>query len=310
MYQVLSAYQPLKKVLMHRPGPEIELITDHTTADHFNYFSAINHKIFRQDYETFLNLVAKNGAEPVLIEEVLAEDAESLAYIRRRPNMIYTRDLGMMVGSGMILMNLKSKGRKFDEQIVGRVCRKLNIPILGLIEPPGLLEGGGLQFFDDHTVLVGLCDRTNDIAIHQLKKILFDSTPVDRLIMIMLPKGVIHIDGDIMMIDEKLAIIYPPHLDIYPSILFTKKEPPRPIWFMDFLRQNNIKLIEISKEECDQAAANYIATGPRQVVGYDLAPRVVEEIKKRGGQVSSFPGDELFKGHGGPHCMTCPLWRA
>ncbi|MCK4909961.1 MAG: hypothetical protein KAS70_08675, partial [Planctomycetes bacterium] len=307
MYQVLSAYRTLKKVLMHRPGPEIDLIADDATADHFNYQGAIDHQKFRRDYETFLDAIAKNGTEPVLIGDVLAKDKDSMDYMNRRPNMVYTRDLAFMAGSGMILMNLKSKGRKFDEQIVSRVCRKLNIPVLGAIEAPGLLEGGGVQFFDDHTVMVGLCDRTTEVAIHQLKKILFDSTPVDQLIMIMLPKGRIHIDGELMMIDEKLAIVYPPYLDVYPSILFTKKESPRPIWLMDFFRRNNIELIEISREECDNAAANYITTGSRQVVGYDFTPRVADEIKKRGGQVSLFPGEELFKGRGGPHCMTCPL---
>jgi arginine deiminase len=307
MYKVLSAYKPLKKVLMHRPGPEIELITPDNERN-FN-FSPVNAERFRQDYDTFLNLLAQNGAEPVLIGEVLKADTEAMAYINRRPNVMYTRDISIMAGTGIILLNLALKGRKFDEWVVQRAAARLGIPVLGRIEPPGILEGGGLQFFDEHTLLAGLCDRANESAIHQLRDILFTQTPVDRLIMIMMPEGAIHIDGQFLMIDEKLAIAQKTSLQVYPSILFEKSKPDRPIWFTDFLEQNKVELIEISWGEGQKCAANYIITAPRQGVGYDFNPRIDNEIRKRGGKITTFPGQELIKGHGGPHCMTCPLWR-
>lgn len=214
-----------------------------------------------------------------------------------------------MIDRGAILMALQLKGRKFDEWVMEKAFKKLGIPIFGRIEPPGILEGGGIQFFDEHTLLVGLCDRANQSAINQLKDIIFAKTPIDRLIMIMTPEGAIHIDGLFMMIDEKLAIASRPDLELYPSILFTKKQSPRPIWFMDFLEANKVEIIAISIPERDNAATNYIATGPREVVGYDFNKRIHKEIKKRGGRVSTFPARELFKGMGGPHCMTCPIWR-
>lgn len=308
MYQVLTEYRKLKKVLMHKPGSEIELVTNSTTAA-FGYSGMVNAKIFRKDYDTFLKRLIQNDTEPVLITDVLKDDKEVLSYIRRRPNMLYTRDIAVMVGRGAILMNLALKSRKFDEWVVQKTLEKLKIPILGRIEPPGILEGGGVMFFDEHTILVGLCDRANEIAINQLKQTLFTQTPIDRLIMIMPPEGTIHIDGIIMMIDEKLAIVHHPDLEFYPSIIFTKKQSPKPIWFMDFLEANHVELIKIFKEERKHAATNYIATGPREVVGYDFNMRVHKEIQKRGGKVSTLPARELSKGRAGPHCMTCPLWR-
>lgn len=309
MYQVLSAYAPLKKVLMHRPGPEIELVTSETAAN-FNFSGPVNQGRFRRDYDRFLELLRKDDVEPILLGEILADDIEAQSYIRRRPNMLYTRDIAVMIGSGVVLMNMAIKGRKFDEWIVERALKKLNIPVLGRIEEPGILEGGGLQFFDEHTMMVGLCDRANETAINQLKKILFEKTTIDRVLMILTAEGEIHIDGLIMMLDAKLAIVYKPNLELYHSVLFTRQGAPRHIWLGDFLAENKVDLIEVSKEERERAATNYIVTAPRRVVGYDLNPRVNKEITKRGGAVKTFPGTELFKGRGGPHCMTCPLWRA
>jgi len=308
MYQSFSSYGRLKKVLMHSPGKEIELVTN-ANAKCFNYSGKVNAKLFRSDYQIFLEKLAENGTEPVLITDVLKDDKEALEYISRRPNMVYTRDIAVMVGHGAVLMSLLLKGRKLDEMIVEKALKKLGIPIFGRITPPNVLEGGGVMFFDEHTMLAGLCDRADEKAIGQLKDFAFKNTKIDRFIMITTPEGTIHIDGLFMMIDRKLAIASLPDLEFYPSLLFTKKEPPKPIWFTEFLEENDIEIIEISAKERDNAATNYIATGPLEVVGYDFNRRVHKEIEKRGGKVSTFPARELFKGRGGPHCMTCPIWR-
>ena len=50
-------------------------------------------------------------------------------------------------------------------------------------------------------------------------------------------------------------------------------------------------------------------TAPRQIVGYESAERVMNEVVKRGGKAIGIPGTELIKGNAGPHCMTCPLER-
>jgi N-dimethylarginine dimethylaminohydrolase len=308
MYNVQSSYKRLRKVLMHRPGTEIELISK-SNAHRFNYSSPVNTKLCRSDYDIFLKKLRENGTEPILVTDVLKNDKEAINYISRRPNMVYTRDIAVVAGKGMILLNMLFKGRKFDELIIEKAAKKLGLPILGRIESPGLVEGGGVMFFDEHTVLASLCDRANEQGLKQLREILFTKTPVDRFIMTIPPEGRIHIDGEFMLIDEKLALISRPDFELYPSMLFNKRQAPKPIWFMDFLESNKVELIEISQQEHDNLGANYIATRPREVVGYNLNPRVDKEIAKHGGKVSTFPARELVKGRGGPHCMTCPLWR-
>jgi arginine deiminase len=36
---------------------------------------------------------------------------------------------------------------------------------------------------------------------------------------------------------------------------------------------------------------------------------VIREARERGIEVVQIPGDELRKGNGGVHCMTCPILR-
>lgn len=293
---------------MHKPGPEIELVTK-SNAHLFNYAGPVNAPKFMSDYDIFLKRLRENGTEPVLITDVLKNDKDALNYISRRPNMIYTRDIAVVAGKGIILLNMLLKGRKFDELIIEKAAKRLGLPVLGRIEPPGLVEGGGVMFFDEHTVLASLCDRANEQGLKQLREILFAKTPVDRFIMTIPPEGRIHIDGEFMLIDEKLALISRPDFELYPAMLYAKKQAVKPTWFMDFLESNQVELIELSRQEHDNLGANYVATKPREVVGYDLNPRVDKEITKRGGKVSTFPASELVKGRGGPHCMTCPIWR-
>ncbi len=58
--------------------------------------------------------------------------------------MTYTRDLAAVFSRGAVLMGPYLKGRRGDQAMMARAFRRLGVPILGAIEPPGFLEGGGV----------------------------------------------------------------------------------------------------------------------------------------------------------------------
>ena len=99
------------------------------------------------------------------------------------------------------------------------------------------------------------------------------------------------------------------YLNRFPCAVYTRYGKPHYTWFVDYLQNGDFDIINISYEEGQNCAANYIQVAPRKLVGYEGNPRVEKEITKRGGTVITFPGKELIKGKGGPHCMTCPLDR-
>ena len=150
----------LKRVLMHRPGPELGLVTAATVRE-FNFARPVDTARFVADYDAMLGAFRGHGVETLLLREVLATDDDAVRYIDHRPNMTYTRDLATVFRHGAVLMGPHLKGRWGDQAMMGRAFTRLGVPILGAIEAPGFLEGGGVTLIGDDTAVASLCDRAN-----------------------------------------------------------------------------------------------------------------------------------------------------
>jgi N-dimethylarginine dimethylaminohydrolase len=192
--------------------------------------------------------------------------------------------------------------------VTGRVFERLGIPIVGALEPDGLLEGGGITYFRGDTVIVGRCDRTNQLGLQRIEAVM-RGAGLRRMVTIPCHPGTIHIDGFFVLIDQDLAIVQPRRLDCGPAIIKDLRTGvTREQLMMDFLAAEGVDTIVIDESD-GPGAANFVMTGPRQVVGYEWAERVMNEVERRGGRAVGVPGRELVKGNAGPHCMTLPLER-
>ncbi len=54
---------------------------------------------------------------------------------------------------------------------------------------------------------------------------------------------------------------------------------------------------------------NVVAIRPGEVIAYDGNRHTLAALQEDGIAVSTFPGSELLRWHGGPHCLTLPLER-
>lgn len=306
-YGVANAYGNLRCVLMHRPGPELDLVTS-DNLEEFHFTKPVNGEQFLVEYDQMLSLFREHGAEVLLLTEILKDDRDSMHYINLRPNMTYTRDLASVFRGGAILMSPFLKGRYGDQRMLGRAFRKLGVPVLGSIEPPGYLEGGGVTMIGDDTVVASLCDRANEYGLSALRNLVLGKE-AKYFLEVPLPFGNIHIDGVFMILDEHLCLLHEKTFRSFPCTLYEDgKSEPQHILFQEFLEQRRITWIPINDQERRSGHLNVVVTQRgKKAIGFSKAQRVALEMKKFGWQLDTFPEDELFLGNGGPHCMTCPI---
>lgn len=305
-FGVTTGFGDLKRVLMHRPGPELDLVKPGNLAE-FNFRRPVDRVKFLSDYDAMIRLIRSHGVETLLLADVLHDDADALSYMARRPNMTFTRDLATVFKTGAVLMNPFLKGRRDDQFMMARAFDRLGIPVLGSIEPPGYLEGGGVARLRADTVVVSLCDRANATGIRMLRDLIL-GREVKYFLEVPLPAGYIHIDGIFMVLDENLCLIFEEAFRSFAGRLYEPETGPRPIMFLEFLDRLGIERIPITRAERDAGHLNLVVTRKsRKAVGFAGARRVARELSKRGWQMDMFPAAELFQGCGGAHCMTCPV---
>lgn len=306
-YGVRTAYGSLERVLMHRPGAELLKVTKATLHD-FNFERPVDVGRFQADYDAMLAAIAGHGVEVVLLGDVLRDDEEARAYMRHRPNLTYTRDLAAVFASGAVLMRPHLKGRWHDEQMLARAFRRLGVPILGAVEAPGYLEGGGVTLIGDDTAVASVCDRANPEGTRALRELVL-GRDVKYFLEVPLPHGHVHIDGIFMVLDERLCLIYEESLSVFPCRLFEAgRREARAVMFGEFLAQRGLTCLPITLEERLEGHLNVVVTErSRRAVGFAQALRVREEMQRHGIELTTFPADELFAGRGGAHCMTCPI---
>jgi N-dimethylarginine dimethylaminohydrolase len=248
---------------MHRPEIELAMLTEETLS-YFNFAAVPHVERFLEEFDMLAAAFQQMGTEVVLVNELLKDDPEAMAYISRRANMTYTRDLAVMTPKGAVLLGMAIDGRKGDPAIIGRACEKLGIPVLEQLEPDGLLEGGGVTYFRGDTLIVGRCDRTNQAGLDKMESSAHKAG-LKRMVTIPCYPGTIHIDGILVLIDQDLALAAPPLLDCAPAIIKDLETGDvREQMILDFLNDQDVEIIEIDDERDGWAAANFVMTAPRQ----------------------------------------------
>ncbi len=169
-------------------------------------------------------------------------------------------------------------------------------------------EGGGFALLEGRVAVAGLCDRATQGALNDLGDFLLREQIVDQFIHLNMPKGLVHIDGEFAELPGKRAIAHRASLEENPATFRTRTEA----WdgsFLEWLVDDDYDIIEITDQECNDMAANFLTVHSDLCIHYTGNPRVMQEVRERGIEVVQIPGDEMRRGCGGIHCMTCPVLR-
>jgi arginine deiminase len=298
-------YGRLRRVLMHAPGHEIDRIGPESYR-RFLFEDAVEASSFRGQHDQLVATLRTEGVDVVLVERLL-HGSRLLDLAGRSPNLVYMRDTVAVTPAGSIRMSMKSPVRRHEPRIAAAALDQLGIRRLMAVKPPATMEGGDLIFLDGETLLVGVGNRTNPIALRQLRE-RTRAHGLRVLIAIRLPWWAIHLDGTMMIVDQDLAIVHRESLK-GEAIVHEEGKRPKRTRLMKVLRQRGFRFVEVTAYERQRRATNVITLGPRKVLGYSGNARVRKLLTDEGVDVVDTEGSELVRGGGGPRCLTAPIER-
>lgn len=288
----------LKKVLVHRPGEEIRVMTadkydpsidaliDDEEQWYFRSDHAPNLSAMQAEHDGLTRVLSENGVEQVAVDGC-----------PRDPNAMFTRDMGMVVNGGIIISRMGPVGKPFgtgrrgEEAYITRKVAEIGMPILHTVHGEGLMEGGSFCLFDEKHAGIGLSYRGNRSGADQVRSVL--ETLGIEMTEIPLVGFSMHLDGAIVMIDHDKALLNIARV---------------PYWLLDKLDEWGIEGILADYRDAE-LAVNCLALSPGKVVMDERASWTREMLEKRGLSVIPIPYTECGRHGGGIHCSTLPLVR-
>jgi N-dimethylarginine dimethylaminohydrolase len=252
-----------------------------------NFLAAPDFERALGEYDAFVELLINAGAH---VRQLPAGTAVGL-------DAIYTRDASVMTPAGMVLCRMGKPQRSGEPEAQGAAFREWGMPIAGVIQPPGTLEGGDVVWLNERTLVVGRGYRTNDAGIAQLRAL---AGPDIDVVVVPLPHwrgpgDVFHLMSVLSPVDSDLAVVYSPLM---------------PVPFRERLLDLGYTLVEVPEEEFASMGANVLALAPRRIMMLDGNPRTRALLERAGAEVLVYSGTEIsVKGGGGPTCLTRPIAR-
>ncbi len=169
--------------------------------------------------EDLMTLIIEGAEEePGPLSKVLNEVGYSLPPL---PNLFFTRDVGIVVGSHVVIGSMRHGVRWSEELLIkalfayhpdltnsgilydGSEERRLNYT----------LEGGDVHPVRADLLLLGFSDRSSPAALDQLCELVFLRSRITDIVVVVMPnqRSAIHLDMIFTQLDRELCVVYPPH---------------------------------------------------------------------------------------------------
>jgi N-dimethylarginine dimethylaminohydrolase len=287
----------LREVLVQRPGPEIA--PPEEDLKWFGMKCVPDVTEAANQHDRFVEILR---SEKVKVHNMNAPPMARGPYAVLQ-GLWGTRDFGMVVNGGAIVHRMSLPWDRGGEVWWAKKVVELGCPILYTVRGSGTFEGGNVVWLDPAHVCIGKSIRTNQEGIDQVSKVL-ESVGVDEVKVVSIPGwlestdwpagGFAHLDCVFAYVDSGLALIYPP------GVSFD---------FLEYLKEKEINLIEVSPEEAKDYACNTLALGPGKLMmleGFDVTQG---RLEREGVDVIAVDMSEFIKAGGGPHCASAPLIR-
>ena len=273
----------------------------------------------------------KRDVEHSLVDFV-SEDSKFLA--DPMPNLYFTRDNFASIGKGISLNRMYSVTRN-RESIYAEYIFNYHPEFQGNVTKyygrtePYHIEGGDILVLNNHTLAIGISQRTEPEAIETLAHNLFKDPDCkyDTILAFSIPncRAFMHLDTVFTQVDYDKFTYHPGIMDTLQVFEITEgvngeinvkemKDSLQHILTKYIGRE--VTLIPcgagdkiISEREQWNDGSNTLCIAPGVVVVYDRNNVTNEVLRRSGLKVLEIEGAELSRGRGGPRCMSMPLYR-
>ncbi len=279
---VNNEWAPLKAVLLHRPGPEMEAVTDPNAAQ---MLAPVDVERARAQHDALAQAYRQAG---VTVHYVDPPETPP-------PNQMFVADLMFMTPEGAVVARPASTVRAGEERWVARRLAELGVPILRSVRGTATFEGADAMWLGPDAALVATGPRTNAGGAAQVSDLLREMGV--EVVPVGLPHSAMHLMGTLRFLDRDLAVAW-------------RRRVPHAAVEALRARGYQVLLVPDDEEALEGMALNFVTLGPRHILMPTGTPITQRFYESHGVRCVTVQVDELLKAAGGIGCLTGIVERA